>query len=336
MDLAFITIIVQLIFLECILSIDNAAVLGAMVAPLPDDRPVPWPRTMRGMLSKLDPFLGPQRQAALKVGLVGAYAGRVLMLFLASIIIQNVWMHILGAIYLIYLAVRHFGETYRYGKDLDDEVDIEAIRPARANFWNIVVTIELADLAFSLDNVIAAVSLSSHLWIVIIGVAIGIVMMRFAAQIFARMIAWEPALEHAAYLLLFAIGGELLLEYFLHFDLTEWIYVHWLVPLANWSTFHALQPQLMHSGSWVFGAAIVSASVSFRNAHKHLGFIGYVNSWFLGMVFFYLMFNYGLLTAIAAHFLYDAIIFTVEALLSRKPRGSEALAHAVAALFTRR
>jgi len=222
MDLAFITIILQLIFLECILSIDNAAVLGAMVTPLPNDRPVPWPSALRGLLSRLDSLLGPQRQAALKVGLIGAYAGRVLMLFLASIIIQNVWMHILGAIYLIYLAIRHFGESYRHGKDLDDQVDISAIRPARADFWNVVVTIELADLAFSLDNVIAAVSLSSHLWIVITGVAIGIVMMRFAAQLFTRMIAWEPALEHAAYLLLFAIGGELLLEYFLHFDLTEW------------------------------------------------------------------------------------------------------------------
>jgi tellurite resistance protein TerC len=222
MDLAFVTIILQLIFLECILSIDNAAVLGAMVAPLPNDQPVPWPRRLRGLLSRLDPFLGPQRQAALKVGLLGAYAGRVLMLFLASIIIQNVWMHILGAIYLIYLAIRHFGETYRHGKDLDDEVDIAAIRPAKANFWSVVLTIELADLAFSLDNVIAAVALSDQLWVVIFGVAIGIVMMRFAAQVFTRLIAWEPALEHAAYLLLLAIGGELLLEYYLHFELTEW------------------------------------------------------------------------------------------------------------------
>jgi tellurite resistance protein TerC len=222
MDFAFITIILQLIFLECILSIDNAAVLGAMVAPLPNDRAVPWPRTFRGLLSRLDPLLGPQRQAALKVGLLGAYAGRVLMLFLASIIIQNVWMHILGAVYLIYLAIRHFGETYRHGKDLDDEVDVEAIRPPKANFWGVVATIELADLAFSLDNVIAAVALSDKLWIVVLGVAIGIVVMRFAAQIFTSLIAWEPALEHAAYLLLFAIGGELLLEYYLHFELTEW------------------------------------------------------------------------------------------------------------------
>ena len=222
MDVAFITIILQLIFLECILSIDNAAVLGAMVSRLPNNRPVPWPRRLSGLLSKFDPLLGPQRQAALKVGLLGAYAGRILMLFLASIIIQNVWMHILGAAYLIYLAIRHFGRTYRYGLDPHNEVDANPIRSGRASFWSVVVTIELADLAFSLDNVIAAVSLSSHLWIVIIGVAIGIVMMRFAAQVFSRLIAWEPALEHAAYLLLFAIGGELILEYLLDFDLNEW------------------------------------------------------------------------------------------------------------------
>jgi tellurite resistance protein TerC len=283
MDLAFVTIILQLIFLECILSIDNAAVLGAMVAPLPNNQPVPWPKSLRGLLSKLDRLLGPQRQAALKVGLIGAYGGRVLMLFLASIIIQNVWMHILGAVYLIYLAIRHFGETYRHGKDLDDEIDIDAIRPSKANFWNVVVTIELADLAFSLDNVIAAVSLSSQLWIVIIGVAIGIVMMRFAAQLFTRMIAWEPALEHAAYLLLFAIGGELLLEYFLHFDLTEWaqfgISISIIILVVLFARVKALRPLhaifrpfaglcalINDTLSWVFG--ILAAP--FRRRHREL------------------------------------------------------------------
>ncbi len=36
-------IVLQLIFLEGILSIDNAAVIGALVSPLPDDQDVPWP-----------------------------------------------------------------------------------------------------------------------------------------------------------------------------------------------------------------------------------------------------------------------------------------------------
>ena len=47
MDIAAVTIIIQLIFLEGILSIDNAAVLGAMVAHLPRDEPIPWPQSLR-------------------------------------------------------------------------------------------------------------------------------------------------------------------------------------------------------------------------------------------------------------------------------------------------
>jgi hypothetical protein len=44
MDWSIVAIILQLIFLEGILSIDNAAVLGAMVTHLPDDRAIIWPR----------------------------------------------------------------------------------------------------------------------------------------------------------------------------------------------------------------------------------------------------------------------------------------------------
>ncbi len=100
--------------------------------------------------------------------------------------------------------------------------------------------------------------------------------------------------------------------------LIKWLYVHWLVPLANWATFHALQPQLMGHHNWAFGAAIVSVTVAFRDEHKYLGPVGWINSWFFGMVMFYLVFNYGLLTAIVAHAVYDAIIFTIDVLASKR------------------
>lgn len=209
MDLGFLTIIAQLIFLECILSIDNAAVIGAMVTRLPNDKPTPWPTALAGLLRPLDRMLGSQREAALKVGLLGAYAGRLLMLGIASIIIQNVWMQILGALYLIYLALRHFAERLLHHRR---QRSAEARSARQQSFWGVVLTIELADLAFSLDNVVAAVALSDRIWVVVLGVAIGIVIIRFAATLFTRLIAWEPALEHAAYLLLLAIGSELIIE----------------------------------------------------------------------------------------------------------------------------
>ena len=46
--LPMLIIILQLIFLEGILSIDNAAVIGALVSPLPDDKHVVGPSHFNG------------------------------------------------------------------------------------------------------------------------------------------------------------------------------------------------------------------------------------------------------------------------------------------------
>src|SRR3974377_274892 len=94
-------IIVQLIFLESILSIDNAAVLGAMVAHLPVDIPIAWPRSLAPFGNRLHPLLGNQRPAALRVGLLGAYLGRGLMLIMASFVLSNPWLKLLGELYLL-------------------------------------------------------------------------------------------------------------------------------------------------------------------------------------------------------------------------------------------
>ena len=208
MGAATLVIIIQLIFLEGILSLDNAAVLGAMVAPLPHDQPIPWPRALRNIGHGLDRLLGMQRDAALKVGLLGAYVGRGIMLALATIVIQNPWLRLVGGLYLLYLALKYLGELGRDALDGDDTT----APPQVSGFWSVVLAVELADLAFSLDNVVAAVSLSDDYWVVLLGVAIGIVLMRFAASIFSRLIGWEPNLQTAAYLLILAIAVELLLD----------------------------------------------------------------------------------------------------------------------------
>ncbi len=210
---AYIGIIVQLILLEGILSLDNAAVLGAMVAPLPDDRPIPWPRPLRPLGRFLDPILGPQRDAALKVGLLGAYLGRGLMLFIAAWVIRNPWLRLVGAAYLIYLAAMHLGDG--------EEGDGGEVRRGDGSFWYVVLHVELADLAFSLDNVVVAVALSDKFWVVMTGVALGILTMRFAAAYFARLVRWEPALAPAAYVLIFNLGIVLIAEDFGWIHLNE-------------------------------------------------------------------------------------------------------------------
>jgi tellurite resistance protein TerC len=208
-DLSFFYIIVQVIFLEGILSIDNAAVLGALVSVLPPKEMVPWPGPLKFLGPPVHRLLGGQRGAALKVGLLGAYLGRGLMLVVANFVIHNPFLKILGAAYLIKLAFENLGEP-----EPGEETQTRTKSMEGKGFWSVVLAVELADLAFSLDNVVAVVALSDNLYIVMFGVAIGIITMRFAAGIFTLMILKEPILKPAAYIVVFNIGTELLLDEF--------------------------------------------------------------------------------------------------------------------------
>jgi tellurite resistance protein TerC len=212
-----IVIVLQLIFLEGILSIDNAAVIGALVSPLPDDQHVVWPKPLERIGEWLHPVLGNQRLAALRVGLLGAYVGRGMMLFLTSFLINNSWIKLVGAAYLVHLAFNNLKDMAGGGRT--EEEEIRPIKPQ--SFWATVLTVEIMDLIFSIDNVVAAVALSNKIWVVMVGVGIGIVTMRFAAGIFSYAVTREPILKQAAYILVLNIGIELILDQVWHIEISD-------------------------------------------------------------------------------------------------------------------
>lgn len=231
-------IIIQLIFLEGILSLDNAAVLGAMVAPLPDDKPIPWPTALAFLAQPAQRLLGYQRDAALKVGLLGAYFGRAIMLLLASWVMNNFWLRLAGGLYLVYLGISHLGMRHSEEDAEDRRLD------SGKGFWGVVVAVELADLAFSLDNVVAAVALSPRIEIVMIGVALGIITMRFAATLFARMVEREPILEPTAYVLVLSVGLLLVLDDVFHFHVNEIVRFSLSVGIIAFALLYAHWPPL--------------------------------------------------------------------------------------------
>lgn len=206
----FIFVLVQVIILDGILSIDNAAALGAIASKLPAHEQAPVPHILKWLGTN-------QREVSLKVGILGAYFGRGLMLLIAGFIIQLPILKVVGAGYLLYLVIKYFYDLYIENQGGDEESGF--VKKAGIGFWHTVILIELADLAFSVDNVLAVVAISSNILFVIIGVFISIVIMRFAAQIFIKLIEIEPLLQHAAYVLIFAIAIELLLKFFgVHID----------------------------------------------------------------------------------------------------------------------
>src|SRR5690606_8832022 len=192
--LASTTVILNLILIESLLSIDNAAVLATMVMSLPPE----------------------QRKRALKYGILGAYIFRGICLFFAAVLIQIWWFKPLGGAYLIFLALGYFLKMGK--KDPDPEQELTEKKKswiyrktlgAFGPFLATVILVEIMDLAFSIDNVIAANGYTYHLILIWVGVFIGILAMRFVAQGFVRLVEKYPFLSVCAYLVILILGLKL-------------------------------------------------------------------------------------------------------------------------------
>jgi hypothetical protein len=105
---------------------------------------------------------------------------------------------------------------------------------------------------------------------------------------------------------------------FISFGLLKWLYSTMLGPLADFLTLHQLHMYL--SGiqySWVVGMALISSNGAFRDEHQYQGWLGWVWSWFGGMVLFLIMFRYGLFAAMFVHCCYNLFIWLLLWLIAR-------------------
>jgi len=183
-------IFLNIMILEIVLSIDNAAVLAAMVKELPKE----------------------QQKKALTYGIAGAYVFRGLALLFASVLIKLVWLKVVGGLYLMYLAYNALSTNVEQGGESKMTIKI----PFLSALWSTIVAIEMMDLVFSIDNVFAAVAFTPNLWLICGGVFIGILAMRFATTKFVKVLEKNPILERVAYWVIGALGLKLVSSYWLH------------------------------------------------------------------------------------------------------------------------
>lgn len=197
-------VLLVLIVLEGLLATDNALVLAIMVKHLPEE----------------------QRRKALFYGLAGAFVFRFASLFLISFLV-NIWqVQALGAAYLLFMCFNHLFRKFVKKKPEEDETAEK--KPAKhSGFWMTVLKVEVADIAFAVDSLLAAVALAvtlphipklgeiggmhgGHFFVIFAGGFIGLVIMRFAANLFVKLLAKKPGLEVAAFCIVGWVGVKLL------------------------------------------------------------------------------------------------------------------------------
>jgi len=212
-----------LIGLEGLLSADNALVLAVIAKHLPEE----------------------QKKRAINYGIILAFIFRFAALFAISFI-ANVWqIQAIGAAYLLYLGLKHVIKGL-FGKNNIHKVEEKEV--AGKGFGPTVGKIALADLAFAIDSILAAVALALGLpdsplddfggmdggqfIIVVLGGIAGLVLIKFAATWFVQLLEKRPALETTAYAIVAWVGVKLSIITLAHEDIG------------------VLEPHFPHSTSW--------------------------------------------------------------------------------------
>lgn len=207
-------VLLVLIVLEGLLATDNALVLAIMVRHLPEEK----------------------RKKALFYGLFGAFLFRFGSLFAISFLIDVWQVQALGAAYLLFMSGNHLIKKWAKGKAKDDEELKKIEKPKRqSGFWMTVLKVEIADIAFAIDSILAAVALGvtlpklpipdiggmngGHFLVILTGGMIGLIIMRFAATLFIKLLDKKPGLEVAAFCIVGWVGVKLLVHTLAHPEL---------------------------------------------------------------------------------------------------------------------
>ncbi len=197
--------IALLVFLEGLLSADNALVLAILVLGLPRQ----------------------DQRKALRYGIGGAFVFRILATLLAIHLLALTWVKVVGALYLMYLSYHHF---FGHEGTADER---RAIKPARpwlglSAFWATVVKVELTDIVFAVDSILVAVAMSNKTWVIISGGILGIIAMRLVIGQLLALVRRYPALVDGAFTIIAWVGLKLMIEYLhsigvIHFVVNKWL-----------------------------------------------------------------------------------------------------------------
>ncbi len=200
-------ILLVLILLEAVLSADNAIALAAIARSIKD----------------------PQKQRqALDIGLIGAYILRIALILAATWVIKYWQFELLGAIYLLWLVVNYFFLADEDDSDGNHSLGLKSL-------WQVIPTIAITDLAFSLDSVTSAIAITEDTWLIIAGGTIGIIVLRFLAGLFIKWLQEYTYLEDAGFITVGFVGLRLLLKVWLpDYLIPEWLTVAVVAIFFTW------------------------------------------------------------------------------------------------------
>tara|TARA_B100000579_G_C22752780_1_gene814890 strand:+ start:400 stop:1107 length:708 start_codon:yes stop_codon:yes gene_type:complete len=173
-----------IISLELILSADNAVALASITRSLKNKK---------------------LQNTALNIGIFISLIFRLLLIIFSQYLLKLNFISYLCGFYLIFLSIKNiFYPQINENNSNNDQLN--------NSLFNVIVLISITDLAFSIDSITAAVSISDQLLLVITGAIIGVIALRFTSSLFIKWLDIYIRLEKAGYLAIGFIGIKLIIQ----------------------------------------------------------------------------------------------------------------------------
>jgi len=182
------------VVIDVVLSGDNAVIMGLAVMGLAKER----------------------RARVIAIGVALATAMRIVLAFAAVPLLEILGLTLAGGILLLFVAWKIWREIRADAARRRQEKGEggEAAHGAPAKTARAAVTqIALADLAMSLDNVLAVAGAAhEHPWVMAAGLLLSVALMACAAQLVANLLARYPWLSHIGLAIIVIVALHMIWE----------------------------------------------------------------------------------------------------------------------------
>jgi YjbE family integral membrane protein len=179
--LPYLVPLLQIIWIDLLLSGDNAIVIALACRGLPPEK----------------------RRIGILVGTIVAIALRIVFALVISYLLNVPFLKAIGGVMLFWVAFQLLaGEDGGHGE----------VAPAD-NMWKAVRTIAIADAVMSLDNVLALAAASKgNMWLFVFGLLLTVPLIIYGSQLILAVIERFPIVVWAGAALLGWIAGELIAD----------------------------------------------------------------------------------------------------------------------------
>ena len=187
----FILDVSQIVIADIVLSGDNALIIGMAAAAFSDKK----------------------RKQIIFYGLMAAAILRILFALMASYLISVPGLLLIGALLLYWVCYKFYLDIRSFTKENDNKKDNVSKKVKGQNFKKALITIIIADISMSLDNVIAVTAIArDQVYLLVFGIAFSIFLIAVFAAAIVRLLTKFKWLSYIGLAFLIYLSTEMAID----------------------------------------------------------------------------------------------------------------------------